>query len=152
VNVDTIFKCFQSKTNDVEKNDKFTLVIEKQGKLDYPYTLDSDETRVSLVDLKNVYLNNPNFNTTLPPIFVSKNIKGNSLEDVVHEQIAPFYKNLISSSIQENRVLKLRVILNGVRVLLATYPIHDNKYKVIGCTLLETPYINIPNYENVSQN
>jgi hypothetical protein len=150
MNLESLFQCFYSKPKEQisKRNGQFSLVIDKRLST-YPYALKQDNTRVSIVDNKTNYLNTPTFETILPPIFVRKNIKGELLEDVIHSDVAPFYKNLILSTFQERCIVKLHIILNDVHILLTAYPIYDNKKKVICCTLTETPFLDVTEYSEI---
>jgi hypothetical protein len=153
LNLDSLFQCFYSRNKEKDTPiGKFSLVIDKRIGT-YQYALSQDNTRVSLVDNKINYLNTPNINTNvlLPAIFITKQIKGRSLQDVIHPDVAPFYKNLILSTFQERSIVKLHIVLNNIHILLTTYPILDNKKKIIGCTLLETPFLDIADSTSLRQ-
>jgi hypothetical protein len=143
LNLESLFQCFYNKNKENDTiTGKFSLVIDKRIST-YPYALKQESTRVSMVDKKTKYLNIPNSNQSLPAIFVTKQIKGKLLKDVIHPDVAPFYKNLILSTFQERNIVKLHIVLNNIHILLTTYPVLDNKKKIIGCTLLETPFLDI---------
>jgi hypothetical protein len=149
---DSLFQCFYNKKNDLPKRNmgEFTLVIDKRIS-NYPYALKQEYTRISLLDIHTKYLNSPEtIASALPPVFIKKRIKGNFMSDVIHPDVAPFYKNLVLSTIQESNVVKLHIVLNDVHILLTAYPILDNKRKIIGCTLLETPYLNVMESSTIS--
>ena len=149
INVDTLFKCIGNKTNDADKRNVFSLVIDKRIK-DYTFDIKFNDSRVSMLDYQLRYLNMPNLCTSLPAIFITKNVRGKLMVDVIHPDVASFYKNLISSCIQERSVVKLHIIMNRVHILLTTYPIFDNKNKIIiGCTLMETPFSEVSNKNEI---
>lgn len=146
LNLETLFKCLGTKSSDASSSHRFdnsfSLVIDKRIST-YPYALKLDHTRVSLVDMKTRFLNTPNKNTILPHIFTHKRTKGMFMHEAIHPDVAPFYKNLILSTLEEQSIIKLHIVLNDIHVLLTTYPILDNKKKIIGCTLLEIPYLDV---------
>lgn len=154
VSVDKLVECFTGTSNlendmDVRKSLNFSLVIDKRIS-SYPYSLVSEDARISLVDLNIKYLNTPNLNTSLPAIFTTRKIKGRFLVDVIHPTVSSFYKNLMVSTFQERSVVRLHIILNNVHILLTTYPFFDNKNKVKGCTLVEIPFSNIASVDEVA--
>jgi hypothetical protein len=146
LDVNSLCGCFgESKTGQEQTVNAFTLVIDKRIS-NYPFVLDTENNRVSILDATMRFLNNPNFDTKLPPIFTTRTIVGKPLSEVIHEDIAPFYQNFVSSTFQEKTNLKLHVILNGTHILLTTYPYFDNKSKMIGCTLTEIPFLKVPDF------
>lgn len=146
LNFDKICQCFFNKNKEKDSSKpnigQYSLVIDKRLST-YSYALKQEQTRISLVDLKTAYINTPNLNTLLPPIFITKSIKGKLLQDVIHSDVAIFYKNLVLSTFHERDSVKLHVVLNEVHMLIMTYPILDNKKNIIGCSLLETPFLDV---------
>jgi hypothetical protein len=110
----------------------------------YPFALDKCHTRISIVGTNLVYLNNaPIRSTILPSIFKGQKTLGRHLDDVVHPQVSPFYKDLVISTLSEKAIIKLHIILNSDHILLTSMPIFDKNNKIIAITLLETPYTSV---------
>jgi hypothetical protein len=142
--IESLFSCIiNTQKQETEKNSNiFSLVIDKRIS-SYPFNIEENESRISIVDKNLKYLNTPKMLSSLPAIFLSKNIKGKQLMDVLHPEVAPFYRNLLLSSFQEKSIIKLHIILNSKHILLTTYPLIDNRNKIIAYTLVELPFTDV---------
>ena len=146
ISVESLFKCFSPESregNSTNPSSNFSLVIDRNIK-EYPSDLLFPQSRISVVDTEFRFLNTPNFNTCLPKIFLTQSVKNELFTDVVHPEVAKFYKNLIASAIAERDIVKLHIVLNTDHVLLTVYPLFDNMHKkIIGCTLIESPFLKV---------
>jgi hypothetical protein len=61
--------------------------------------------------------------------------------DVIHPELVHFYISLVDAIFDTGDISKHNIILNEVHVLVITSPIYDNRQKMIGCTIMEIPYI-----------
>lgn len=149
---ESLFSCFfqSSKEKSTHGVKIFRLTIDRRVST-YHFDLDTDHTRVSILDVATKYLNNPNLGTRLPGIFRTPHIRNRTLVEVMHQDIAAFYKNIILATIQDRTTVKLHIVLNDVHILITSYPIFDNKKKIIGCTLLEIPYMSVPSNNIIQQ-
>lgn len=144
-NIESLLKCFSNGSReDINISDKhdLQLIIDRDTKK-YNFALDKSQTRMIMTTLDLHMLNNVQRNTILPPLFKTLQTKGKKLDDVLHPQIVPFYKNVILSTLQEKTIIRLHVILNKVHILLSSIPVFDNNNAIVSITLLETPYTNI---------
>lgn len=142
---DSLFQCFLPKQTEQPLETRFSLAIDKR--LDsYPFNLKLDNARISHISTSLKYMTNPTQSHDIPPIFLKKNVKGMTLDMVIHEDVVGFYKNIVKSMISEKKVISLHIVLNSVHILLSAYPIHDNKNKIIGCTILEVPYVDVESF------
>jgi len=138
-NLESLFQCFGGGKEQNEKKKDFTLVIDRKI-ASYPYSLDKLNARVSLIDLDLKYINDAQTGKVLPPIFLKKHTKGESISTVIHPSVLPFYKNLLISTFNERSTIKLHIILNNIHILISTIPVYDHQNKLIAVTLFETPY------------
>lgn len=151
--VDSLFNCFQNSHSfaDINTSDKhdLQLIIDRDVKK-YNFALDKSNTRMIMTTLDLYLINNIHKNPKLPPLFKTLNTKGKKLDDVLHPQMVPFYRNVILSTIQEKTVVRLHIILNKIHILLSCIPVFDNNNTIVAITLLETPYTNIEQLFNDS--
>lgn len=144
-NIESLLKCFSNGGGgDINTSDKhdLQLIIDRDVKK-YNFALDKSQTRMLMTTLDLHMLNNVQKNPVLPPLFKTLQTKGKKLDDVLHPQMVPFYKNVILSTLQEKTIIRLHIILNKVHILLSSVPVFDNNNTVVAITLLETPYTNI---------
>ncbi len=143
ISVDNLFNCFGKQNHEIkdEKVSRFTLLIDKRLD-DYPFILDLENMRVSIIDDKCTYLNIPNHSGKLPLIFLDKQVKGKTITSVIHHEVSVFYENFTKTIFEKKNTHKVHIILNDIHILLIGVPVLDNNEKLVGCNLMEIPFMN----------
>lgn len=99
--------------------------------------------RLSIFDEKQQFLNKYKYNSKLPDIFKSKNIKNKNILDVLYRDVAKLYYELTILSSRDKNSLQYHMTMNDIEIYLYVKPIIDDTEDIIGYIIVEIPYTKI---------